>query len=177
VSVTLILGILVAGLVVVACYDLTQRKHAILRNFPIVGHFRYWLESVGPELRQYIVTDNNEERPSNYPIIKHAVFPLPSPHPGAANYDSTYAIPCAKVLGGFRNRAKAFRPSSVINISGMSFGSLSGVAVEALNRGGKLATPDRDPRWPVRLEDGCRSARWPRAWRGLRRRSAKHVRP
>lgn len=169
-SVTLILGILVAGLVVVACYDLTQRKHAILRNFPIVGHFRYWLESVGPELRQYIVTDNNEERPfsrdqrrwvyassklqnnyfgfgsdneqessPNYPIIKHAVFPLPSPHPGDAGYDSTYAIPCAKVLGGFRNRAKAFRPSSVINISGMSFGSLSGVAVEALNRGGKLA--------------------------------------
>jgi glutamate synthase (ferredoxin) len=208
VSVTLILGILVAGLVVVACYDLTQRKHAILRNFPIVGHFRYWLESVGPELRQYIVTDNNEERPfnrdqrrwvyassklqnnyfgfgsdneqessPNYPIIKHAVFPLPSPHPGAANYDSTYAIPCVKVLGGFRNRAKAFRPSSVINISGMSFGSLSGVAVEALNRGGKLATPDRDPRWPDRLEDGCRSARWPRAWRGLRRRSANHVRP
>jgi glutamate synthase (ferredoxin) len=122
-------------------------------------------------------SDNEQESSPNYPIIKHAVFPLPSPHPGAANYDSTYAIPCVKVLGGFRNRAKAFRPSSVINISGMSFGSLSGVAVEALNRGGKLATPDRDPRWPVRLEDGCRSARWPRAWCGLRRRSANHVRP
>ena len=62
-SVILIVGIAVAGLLVVACYDLVQRKHAILRNFPIVGHFRYWLESVGPELRQYIVTDNNEERP------------------------------------------------------------------------------------------------------------------
>ena len=48
---------------VIAIYDLTQRQHAILRNFPIVGHFRYWLEAVGPELRQYIVTDNNEERP------------------------------------------------------------------------------------------------------------------
>jgi glutamate synthase domain-containing protein 2 len=44
-------------------YDLTQRKHAILRNFPIIGHFRYWLEAVGPELRQYIVTSNDEERP------------------------------------------------------------------------------------------------------------------
>jgi hypothetical protein len=41
----------------------TQRQHAILRNFPLVSHFRYWLEAVGPELRQYIVTDNNEERP------------------------------------------------------------------------------------------------------------------
>ena len=50
-------------LVLVVIHDLTQRQHAILRNFPIVGHFRYWLEAVGPELRQYIVTDNNEERP------------------------------------------------------------------------------------------------------------------
>ena len=53
----------VAAVVGVAAYDLTQKKHAILRNFPVVGHFRYWLEALGPELRQYIVTDNNEERP------------------------------------------------------------------------------------------------------------------
>ena len=56
----LILGLILAGVVV---YDLVQRKHAILRNYPIVGHLRYLLERVGPELRQYIVTSNNEERP------------------------------------------------------------------------------------------------------------------
>src|SRR4028118_1650364 len=50
----------VAGL---AAKDLTQKQHAILRNFPVVGHFRYWLEAIGPELRQYIVTGNDEERP------------------------------------------------------------------------------------------------------------------
>ena len=50
----------VVGLAAWVAYDLGQRKHAILRNFPIIGHCRYWLESVGPELRQYIVTDNNE---------------------------------------------------------------------------------------------------------------------
>jgi hypothetical protein len=50
-------------LVGVAIYDVTQRQRAILRTFPIVGHFRHWLEAVGPELRQYIVTDNDEERP------------------------------------------------------------------------------------------------------------------
>ena len=44
-------------------YDLLQRRRAILRNFPIIGHFRYLLEAFGPELRQYIVTSNNEERP------------------------------------------------------------------------------------------------------------------
>ena len=54
-----ILGILLLW----ATRDRLQRKHAIIRNFPIIGHFRYWLETIGPELRQYIVTSNNEERP------------------------------------------------------------------------------------------------------------------
>ena len=49
--------------VVVVAYDLTQRRHAVLRNFPIIGHFRYLLEGVGPELRQYIVVDNDAEKP------------------------------------------------------------------------------------------------------------------
>ncbi len=52
-----------AAIAGVVGYDLLQRKRAILRNFPIVGHFRYALEAFGPELRQYIVTSNNEERP------------------------------------------------------------------------------------------------------------------
>ena len=52
-----------AALAGVVGHDLKQRKHAILRNFPVVGHFRYWLEHIGPELRQYIVTSNDEERP------------------------------------------------------------------------------------------------------------------
>ena len=40
----------------VAAHDLTQKRHAILRNFPVIGHLRYLLEAIGPELRQYIVT-------------------------------------------------------------------------------------------------------------------------
>ena len=59
----IILAIAVALVVAVAIYDVTQKKHAILRNFPIIGHFRYIFEAVGPELRQYIVTGNDEERP------------------------------------------------------------------------------------------------------------------
>src|SRR3954454_269491 len=47
-----------------AAYDLVQRKHAIMRNFPLVGHLRFVLESFGPELRQAVVTSNDEERPS-----------------------------------------------------------------------------------------------------------------
>ena len=172
-------------LLLTVAYDLTQKKHAILRNFPIIGHFRYWLEAIGPELRQYIVTSNNEERPfsrdqrrwvyasakkennyfafgtdeaielqPNYIIIKHSAFsPEPSNgaprrkgepkrdfHPmNAKELKGEYPIPCAKVLGGPRGRAKAFRPSSVVNVSAMSFGSLSATAIEALNRGVALA--------------------------------------
>ena len=162
-------AILVALAVWVA-YDVIQRKHAILRNFPIIGHFRFWLEAVGPELRQYIVTDNDEERPfsrdqrrwvyasskkentyfgfgsdnemesmANYLTIKHQAFPLTMAAPGQEGYDPAYRLPCAKVLGGARKRVKAFRPDSAVNISGMSFGSLSGRAIEALNRGAAIA--------------------------------------
>jgi glutamate synthase domain-containing protein 2 len=155
---------------VVLVYDLNQRKHAILRNFPILGHFRYLFEAVGPELRQYIVTSNTEERPfsreqrswiyasskrennyfgfgtdrelelsPNYLVIKHSAFPLNSPRPGDPDYDPQYRLPSAKMLGGYRRRKRAFRPDSIVNISGMSFGSLSPNAVEALNRGAQLA--------------------------------------
>ncbi len=165
-----ILGAALAVLLGLIVYDVTQRSHAILRNFPIVGHFRYWLEGVGPELRQYIVTGNDEERPfsrdqrrwvyasskrqnnyfgfgtdvdldqvTNHIIVKHAAFPLPDPAPGQPGYDGRYRLPCAKILGEWRQRPKAFRPASVVNISGMSYGSLSGRAVEALNRGAELA--------------------------------------
>ncbi len=51
------------GLVAVAVWDRSQTKHTLKRNFPIVGRFRYWAEKVGPPLRQYIVTGNDEERP------------------------------------------------------------------------------------------------------------------
>jgi glutamate synthase domain-containing protein 2 len=58
-----IVAVIAVLLVAVAIHDLTQRQHAILRTFPVVGHVRYWLEAIGPGLRQYIVTDNDEERP------------------------------------------------------------------------------------------------------------------
>ena len=154
----------------VVVYDLVQRKHAILRNFPIIGHFRYWLEAVGPELRQYIVTSNNEERPfsrderrwvyassklentyfgfgsdnemessGSYLIIKPQAFPLDAPRKADPDFDPDYKILTTKILGEHRGRAKAYRPASVVNISGMSFGSLSGPAVSALNKGAALA--------------------------------------
>ena len=159
-----------AFLLCVAVYDLLQRRRAILRNFPIIGHLRYILEMVGPELRQYIVTGNDEERPfsrdqrrwvyasskkennyfgfgtdndlersPNYIVIRHAIFPLTTAHAGEPGYDPSFTLPCAKVLGAHRGRKHAFRPMSIINTSAMSYGSLSGVAIEAINRGVALA--------------------------------------
>src|SRR5215212_1178837 len=153
----------------VAAHDLLQREHTLLRNFPVLGRARYLLESVGPELRQYLVAGNNEERPftrdqrrwvyasakkennyfgfgtdndieytAGYPVINHRTFGRAIP-PSSPASGHEVELPCAKVVGGTRGRAAAFRPASVVNISAMSFGSLSGAAVEALNRGAALA--------------------------------------
>jgi glutamate synthase domain-containing protein 2 len=164
--------VLIAALSVgvgVALRDLLQKDHALLRNFPVLGHARYAIEAVGPELRQYVVAGNNEERPFNrdqrrwvytsaknqnnyfgfgtdndveytpgYAVIKHRTFgrAVPRSEPTAGH---EVGLPCAKELGAVRGRRESFRPASVVNISGMSFGSLSGPAVEALNRGARLA--------------------------------------
>lgn len=56
----------IAGvLVLVGIYDLLQRKHTILRNFPVIGHLRYLLEGIGPEVRQYLIADNDADKPFN----------------------------------------------------------------------------------------------------------------
>src|SRR4051794_3946878 len=158
-----------SALAAVAARDLLQREHTLLRNFPLLGHARFLLEAVGPELRQYLVAGNNEERPftrdqrrwvyasakhqnnyfgfgtdndleytAGYPVIKHRTFGRAVP-PTNVHAGSEVRLPCAKVVGAARGRAQAFRPASVVNISAMSFGSLSGRAVEALNRGAALA--------------------------------------
>src|SRR5690348_2308814 len=137
-----------AALALVAGRDLVQKKHALLRNFPVIGHARYLLERIGPELRQYIVTSNEEERPFSrderrwlYSSAKgqNNYFgfgtDIDVEHIQGATYikhrtfaesvppppDALASLPSAKVLGGPRGREKAFRPASVVNISAMSF--------------------------------------------------------
>ena len=157
---SLVIGLVLVGLIGLTIYDLTQKRHAILRNYPIIGHLRFILERFGPELRQYIVTNNDEERPFNrdqrrwvyasakqenayfgfgsdsnfdadgYVFVRHSTFPAP--------IETNAAVPAAKVIGAWSERPGAFRPASVTNISAMSFGSLSGPAIEALNRGAAL---------------------------------------
>nr|WP_321234095.1 FMN-binding glutamate synthase family protein [uncultured Psychroserpens sp.] len=156
-------------LVIVAIRDIFfQSKHTISHNFPIVGHLRYWLESIGPEMRQYFVSNNREELPFNriergwiyasaknennyegfgtdrdiyahqHIFINNAMFPykINEGHPN--KIDKSF-LPCAKVMGEFNKRKKPYRPASIINVSAMSFGSLSAKAIESLNKGVKIA--------------------------------------
>lgn len=152
-------GYLIIILVGIILRDLLQRKHTIVHNFPLVGHLRYILESIGPELRQYIVANNREELPFNrrqrswiyasskkenhyqgfgtdqnihesgYIFIKPALMPLRTD----LTIDLTEPCPAAKIIGS--HRKKPYRPKSIINISAMSYGSLSAAAISALNKG------------------------------------------
>jgi glutamate synthase domain-containing protein 2 len=181
--------VVVVALLGLTAYDLLQKRHAILRTFPVIGHLRFILEGVGPELRQYIVTDNNHEKPfsrderrwiyassklgnstfgfgtdndldaaQNYLIVKQVAFPLAAPPDEKPYPDPTRPLPAAKVLGGARHRRHAFRPMSIVNISGMSFGSLSGAAIRALNlgaaRAGTLHTTGEGGISPHHLQGG-----------------------
>ncbi len=155
-------------LALIAIIDISQKKRTIRHNFPIVGNLRYFLEKIGPELRQYIVANNREELPFNrsqrswiyasakkennyqgfgtdqdqyapgHVFIKPNMIPfaLPENH---VNKKAPDLVPCAKVMGEFNRRKRPFRPKSIVNISAMSYGSLSAKAVESLNKGAKLA--------------------------------------
>ncbi|WP_298895202.1 FMN-binding glutamate synthase family protein [uncultured Psychroserpens sp.] len=155
-------------LVVIAIRDILQKKHTIQHNFPLIGHIRYWFESIGPEIRQYFVANNREELPFNrierswvyassknennyegfgtdrdiyahqHIFVNNAMFPfrIGGDHPNTI--DKSF-LPCAKVMGEFNKRKRPYRPASVINVSAMSFGSLSAKAVESLNKGVQMA--------------------------------------
>lgn len=162
-------GYIILLLILVAIRDIFfNRKHTIQHNFPIVGHIRYMLESIGPELRQYIVANNREELPFNrsqrswvyasakrqnnyqgfgtdqdiysagYIFISPTMIPWVPPK-GHPNDKDISFLPCAKIMGEYRKRKRPFRPRSIVNISAMSYGSLSARALEALNKGAHLA--------------------------------------
>ncbi|GGZ68560.1 FMN-binding glutamate synthase family protein [Algibacter mikhailovii] len=162
-------GWILVFLFIVAIRDIfIQRSHTISHNFPIIGHLRYLFESIGPEMRQYFVANNREELPFNriergwiyasakkennyegfgtdrdiyahqHIFINNAMMPfqLPDHHPH--HEDKTF-LPCAKVMGLYHKRKRPFRPASIINVSAMSFGSLSAKAIESLNKGVQIS--------------------------------------
>ncbi|WP_037319562.1 FMN-binding glutamate synthase family protein [Salegentibacter sp. Hel_I_6] len=162
-------GWLLIVIILIAIKDIFfNRRHTIKHNFPVVGHIRYFLEGIGPELRQYIVASNRDELPFNrvergwiyasaknennyegfgtdqdifsthYIFINNAMLPfkLGENHPN--RIDPNF-IACAKVMGESNQRKRPYRPASIINVSAMSFGSLSAKAVASFNEGCKEA--------------------------------------
>ncbi|MBS0540966.1 MAG: FMN-binding glutamate synthase family protein, partial [Proteobacteria bacterium] len=139
----------------VGIYDLCQKQHAVLRNYPVIAHLRFILEAIRPEMRQYFFEDETNGQPFSrnmrsvvYQRSKMQLDVLPF----GTNYEvysqgfewlnhSISPIPASKE--GFRvtiGGPECARPysASVFNISAMSFGSLSANAIRALNSGAKL---------------------------------------
>jgi len=145
------LGILIFGL---GIHDITQKKHAILRNFPVLGHMRFLLELIGPEIHQYFIESDTDGKPINKNhrsyIYERAKLERET-HPFGTEINveeegykwlqhSIYAAkqleePPRVLVGG--PDCKQPYSASIFNISAMSFGALSKNAVMALNIGAK----------------------------------------
>jgi glutamate synthase domain-containing protein 2 len=145
-------GLLLLSLTLLGLWDLLQRRHTLLRNYPIIGHIRWLFEYLRPFLRSYIVESDLHGRPFNreqralvYERAKQAVDAKPF-GTDLDVYDDHYELMTHSIIAravedtDFRvsvGGAQCARPyaASVFNISAMSFGALGGRAIEALNRG------------------------------------------
>src|SRR3954452_163557 len=145
--------VVVAGaLTAVGVYDLVQREHNILRNYPILGHMRFAMEAIRPELQQYFIERNTDGRPFDrdtrtsiyqrakgikdeqaygterdanvvgYEWLMHSTAPKEPPE----------ELPRVRIGGPDCTRPYSM---ALLNVSAMSFGALSGAALTALNRG------------------------------------------
>ncbi len=135
-----------------------QRKHTILRNFGILGQARYFIESIGPEMRQYLFANDTEERPFNR-IERSEIYRKAKGVDSASSFGSQldfdnseikirhsmYPVnmdqitPFSLTFGEERGLKKAFTITKPYMISAMSYGALGENAVRALTRGAKLA--------------------------------------
>jgi glutamate synthase domain-containing protein 2 len=151
----LILTVMFGALTTLGIVDLTQTRHAIRRNYPVIGNLRFALEFVRPEIRQYFFEDDTQQLPfsrvdrslvyqrakqqidkrpfgtqgdvyhTDYEWINHSMTPA---HPADSDFRITVGGPdCTQPVS-----------LSVLNISAMSFGALSANAVMALNKGAQI---------------------------------------
>src|SRR5690606_16311354 len=144
--------VVVLALFLVGIYNITQERHTILRNFPVLGYFRYFFEFISPELQQYFIEKNTDGKPiprtirsiayqrakniestvafgtqleinnRNYEGLRHSIYPAPI----------TEELPRITIGG---EQCKQPYSASRLNISAMSYGSLSSNAIMALNQG------------------------------------------
>jgi len=152
------IGLAVLAVIVIFILDISQTKSAIKRNYPVVGHFRYFFEHLGEFFRQYFFAMDREELPFNRAQRSWA-------YRAAKNVDNTIAFgstrdlrqtgtvlfvncpfptlgvdvvaPQVVTIGPYCK--SPYKTASLINISGMSFGAISRPAVLALSNGARMA--------------------------------------
>jgi len=148
--------LITALLSLLGLYDILQNRHSILKNYPIMGHFRYIFEDFRPEIRQYFIESDHDALPfsrvqrslvyqraknensdkpfgsildvyqADYRFITHSLAPCSPADP------ATFRIQIGN------EQCTQPYSASIFNISGMSFGSLSANAILALNQGAKM---------------------------------------
>lgn len=144
-------GSVLAG---VGVADLVQKRHAVLRNYPVLGHLRFLFEFIRPEIRQYFIEGDTDEKPFSRAqrsiVYQRAKGELDKRPMGtqadvlAPGYEWVNHSLAPSVIGSHDFRvtigASCAQPyaMSLFNISAMSFGALSANAIRALNRGAKL---------------------------------------
>ncbi|MBU6449925.1 MAG: FMN-binding glutamate synthase family protein, partial [Rhodospirillales bacterium] len=155
----IIAALIILGLAALFIHDRVQTHHTVLRNFPVIGHFRYFAETWGTYMRQYQYLSDWVERPfnrlerswvyrsakgvSNYVsfgseavptfVFRNAAFPV------LEEDRKSYPGKLIGIANGPGASTQPYAAESFFNISGMSYGALSHAAVTALSRGAKLA--------------------------------------
>src|SRR5947199_5460370 len=156
---TLVAFGVMAALAFVFISDITQKKHAVLRNYPVVGHLRYYFEQLGEYFRQYFFSGDREEMPFNR-ATRGWVYRLAKNEGGTIGFGSTYdlkdagalifvnhpfpvleeeRLPTPSLRFGEGYCREPFEARSLVNISAMSFGAISAPAVRSLSRGAAVA--------------------------------------
>jgi len=175
----------IAGFVVIGVLifwfiqDVTQKKHAVLRNYPVIGRLRYFFEKQGEYFRQYFFMNDREELPFNR-SVRSWVYRLAKAEGGIIGFGSTNntnepgsilfvnapypvleedRLPTPALTIGAGYARLPFEARSIVNISGMSFGAISEPAVRALSRGATIAGCWMDTGEgglsPYHVEGGC----------------------
>jgi glutamate synthase domain-containing protein 2 len=155
-----ILGfVLIGALFILIIHDITQKKHTVLRNYPVIGRFRFFFENLGEYFRQYFFAGDRSEMPFNR-ATRAWIYREAKNEGGILGFGSTNdlrepgsiifvnhafpvldedRLPTPSLIIGEGHCKHPFEARSIVNISGMSFGAISAPAVRSLSRGAREA--------------------------------------
>src|SRR5689334_3958917 len=176
---TLIGFALLVGVAFIFISDITQKKHGVLRNYPVIGHLRYFFEQLGESSRPYFLMGDRDEMPFSR-ATRGWVYRLAKNEGGIIGFGSTYDLhhagalifvnhpfpvleeerqPTPSLILGEGFCREPFEAKSIVNVSGMSFGAISAPAVRSLSKGAAVAGCWMDTGEgglsPFHLEGGC----------------------